>query len=833
MVDEILGGVQEAFTTDFDDMSWHGGLLAFAELCRRGVLPAAYLEEVVPVIAKGLAFDWSKGTYSVGAHVRDAASYVCWSLARAYDAADIEPHVYRLSVTLVITSLFDREVNVRRAASAAFQECVGRLGNFPHGIDLVTTMDFFSLSSLKSSYLEVAPKVAQFEAYRPSMLSALVETKLSHWDTAVRQCAAGALGELAVLEVQYMHENVFPVLLERVVDPTVAIRHGALLGIVHLIRRLPMESWTKEELSDIAEIVVRLDAARLFRSRGGEYIREACCLILSACADVQLPLPELVTFTKISGEKGRAKTHKKVQEFYEDTWKNILEWVQRSATDSFSKYAQVYYREYDPAFHSKVLAKIMEGCGPGNPLERRGFLSAAGGVPPSWLMAKDVSDDTYYYYQQLMKVLQEAALVDPTSDAELADAETRRNAVYSIGGILSKLPDGATVDRQWFADVSGTLLHSIQDYAVDKRGDVGSFVRLATLEIFPLVVQKGLTLSVCSDAIFLKFLKAVIRCAMEKLDKVRAAAVRTAQRLLGDCDWLSLFPESDERREIQFCQQLIQETAKEVVDISSPQLILSALAPPLLESCPVVFSYSVMEGLIVSAGDLSEHIRRPATGVLRDSFRGSSATETVSERQARLSRYLVEIGEGYVHCERVLVPLSRALDICVNDAVFALSCQMRVVEILRAELRHYATTIQVLLPLTSLLATMGRCGDPAAREATWKLLLTMIASRYPKVRGKVATEFYTSLLVLSSTGETAGVDAERCHRAMEHLSKVQWDGSDAGKIRSARNALYEILDIAPSAKVEGDTEMTSVKANNSSKAAVAGSYLHLVREAGY
>ena len=39
------------------------------------------------------------------------------------------------------------QVNCRRAASAAFQESVGRLGNFPHGIDIVAAADYFSLAS--------------------------------------------------------------------------------------------------------------------------------------------------------------------------------------------------------------------------------------------------------------------------------------------------------------------------------------------------------------------------------------------------------------------------------------------------------------------------------------------------------------------------------------------------------------------------------------------------------------------------------------------------------------------------------------------------------------
>jgi hypothetical protein len=58
--------------------------------------------------------------------VRDATSYVLWSLARAHDPKTLAPYASDLARRLVTVALFDREVHIRRAASAAFQEHVGR-----------------------------------------------------------------------------------------------------------------------------------------------------------------------------------------------------------------------------------------------------------------------------------------------------------------------------------------------------------------------------------------------------------------------------------------------------------------------------------------------------------------------------------------------------------------------------------------------------------------------------------------------------------------------------------------------------------------------------------
>ena len=168
--DEIVGAVLVLLSVIKHDSTWHGGCLALAELARRGLLLPNRLPEAVPRCMEALTYDVRRGAHSIGAHVRDAAAYVCWAFARAYAPDVFEPFVCQLAPALLTVSCFDREVNCRRAAAAAFQESVGRIGTFPHGIEIVNKADYFSLGSRSRAVLEVSRFICQFEEYRRPMI---------------------------------------------------------------------------------------------------------------------------------------------------------------------------------------------------------------------------------------------------------------------------------------------------------------------------------------------------------------------------------------------------------------------------------------------------------------------------------------------------------------------------------------------------------------------------------------------------------------------------------------------------------------------------------------
>lgn len=133
------------------------------------------------IAQQALYFDIRKGAHSIGSNVRDAAAYVLWALARAQDASSLSSHAVKLAQSLVCVSLFDRDVSIRRAASAAFQEHVGRMvrhryvfyssgtltiplrvqGLFARGIDVLRKTDFYSVSIRRNAFLTAAPQVAE------------------------------------------------------------------------------------------------------------------------------------------------------------------------------------------------------------------------------------------------------------------------------------------------------------------------------------------------------------------------------------------------------------------------------------------------------------------------------------------------------------------------------------------------------------------------------------------------------------------------------------------------------------------------------------------------
>lgn len=180
--DEVVGTVIEMMSPLEQHEAWHGACLAIAELAKRGLLLPYRLTAMTPLLLQALVYDEMKGCMSVGQHIRDAACYMSWAFARAYNPQDLAPFVDQIAGGLLVTTVFDREINCRRAASAAFQESVGRLGNFPHGIDILTVADFFTVGVRTNSYLEISEFISQYDEYKLPLIGEFCFWKIFDFD---------------------------------------------------------------------------------------------------------------------------------------------------------------------------------------------------------------------------------------------------------------------------------------------------------------------------------------------------------------------------------------------------------------------------------------------------------------------------------------------------------------------------------------------------------------------------------------------------------------------------------------------------------------------------
>ncbi|CAJ0754798.1 11862_t:CDS:2, partial [Entrophospora sp. SA101] len=132
----------------------------------------------------------------------------------SYAPEVLAPHVPELANSLVVASVFDCEVNVRRASSATFQENVRRLGIFPHGIEIITMADYFTVGNRVNAFLEISVKIAKLLQY-------LIGTKL---------LCSKALYNSAFLDINYMVNNVLHLLIPQVLSHDMHTRHGGLLA---------------------------------------------------------------------------------------------------------------------------------------------------------------------------------------------------------------------------------------------------------------------------------------------------------------------------------------------------------------------------------------------------------------------------------------------------------------------------------------------------------------------------------------------------------------------------------------------------------------------------
>ncbi|KAL7418710.1 hypothetical protein Q5752_006393 [Cryptotrichosporon argae] len=479
---------------------WHGVCLAIAEMARRGLLDAEAVGEAVGWVLKALTFDLRRASHSIGSNVRDAAAYVLWSLSRACPPATLAPFAESIATALVCVAVFDREVGVRRAASAAFQEGVGRLGLYPEGIDVLTKTDFYSVSVRRVAFTAAVPAVAVHATYRRAMRSHLHHITLRHWDSAMRTLSARALRALLDLGPEDTDDAIGREMAQ-LASLDAACVHGALVALTKVCGMLRPDD---ERRGQIFAALNDVRPAALVTHAAAEVIQAACELIAAS----------------LSPNVAVAAGTQAVLDRYTETA------CRRREGEVHEALAAAYGRVSELRNASGDVARLIGDLSSIRAAQKQAAALCLGHVRYALCAAS------------LPRAVD--ALLAQLAAGTKADIGTRRYVIRSLADIACRedLPVAST------GRIFDALVNGLDDYSTDQRGDVGSWVRVVAVRAIARVTvhvsaQARLTAApapatpvaagarAIDQPAFERAVGGMARLAAEKLEVVRAAVGAT------------------------------------------------------------------------------------------------------------------------------------------------------------------------------------------------------------------------------------------------------------------------------------------------------------------
>ncbi|KAI3650089.1 hypothetical protein MP228_005721 [Amoeboaphelidium protococcarum] len=556
MQTEVIEMVLQLFTDSLqdDDDTMQGACLAIGELVRRKVLQSAdHVQKCIPLLIKCLHFEKLKSIRYVGQAVRDAACYACWSFGRcpvlgAKDDDQMRATLLTVLSHLFAVAVFDREINVRRAASAAFQELYGRYGGVDFGHDLIKFCNFYSTSDRKKCFQRFYSALLENDQIREQFYVKMM-SMVTHWDVQVRRDVMVAVGSFTCSYAYIMANHAVLDLLSKVSSPLIAERHGSLLAIAAIMQQMvdfeELAYYITEEVgAQLLNVPVRLltEHRSYFTDSECGMFLEALSQFIDSIMNLQPP-----PFTE-----QRQTFRDCLQYGLQHPNREVKEWCAKA-------YGQnLFYPDYLTMEDYNMKLKDTNT----SINERMGFALVC---KYKKVACKDYFDEifsalsspifTFMYLHQhqlsgdqveLLEVCVQSIFGFCTNCCAEQYYELWNGHWSTV--TCSKLFTSLTIEL-----LQDILNSTLDNYTADHRGDVGSKVRLESLHSMSRFVD---ALSCCTA----KSIRAldwtwiatkVIRLCVERIDSVRLAARQTLITLSKHC-WLK-FDQKQQLHEI--CSQ--------------------------------------------------------------------------------------------------------------------------------------------------------------------------------------------------------------------------------------------------------------------------------------
>ena len=663
--------LQKRSLAGVNGLRWHGLVLVLSQLLYRRAPPVAQLPQVIDALLLALAFEQrSSSGISTGGNVRDAACFGIWALARKYttdklcsldvsaigEAIPSTSILQTLAVRLMTAAACDPSGNIRRGASAALQELIGRHPDtVVEGIRLVQTVDYHAVALRSRALEQVAVEAASLDTlYWEATVNDILSWRgINGANVDSRRLAARALGLLAEAREVPGAERLAEVLLQsfHVMDGSdVKCRHGIFLAAAAILRA----SKKFESTSDVLNLRSKLLQFWGFLAESSipkEHITsrilrpdltvEAVCILMSALASFcghgdqrsEPPPPRILKHcvvllqlclshrSKLTlGSATMASKDLSLIMPMEERSSVLLQWIRQAEMGQSANAGSI------------------------------GYLRALGAI----CEAKACREEDC---ERIKKVIVSVLNANPSIEIKIA-------ALQSLKGVLvlgSKLPTVLIVSLAHRIEVMDQTvvdaLHScLDDYTTDQRGDVGSLVRLEAIEAVRTAFRSG---SLRTSAFAKPLVSMLCTLAAEKLDKCRFQAWGCLSEFFEQPPALTaafdaklqpaVVASGSDESDIRGKREAVvtQRSFADLSGVSSVVYFESLLSMSYLQD----YQASVLKGLVSSIGSGSESVMIASRGAL------TSFLERLDVKQrASIFNGLESVLRTYQTVERLLIP---------------------------------------------------------------------------------------------------------------------------------------------------------------------------------
>jgi hypothetical protein len=675
---------------------------------------------------------------------------------------------------------------------------VGRQGQFPHGIDILTKCDYFAVGQIQNCYLNLSLFIAQFDEYQIQLIDHLIEHKFNHWDASIRELCSQSMFKLAQLCPDHIAFEILPKILESSLSIDLNTRHGAILVLGELIHSL-CESQTpnigkyfpNELISKLKEVLGKIFDDKYFKGSGGELIRPAVCLLVR-----KLSISSIFQYKETFDQTFLDDCEKfliQCIEYVKDT-------VQIAAVDALPYFCHLHFLKHENSWIQdfKIVDLFVESSRvTSKECVRSGYCLALGNLPAELLRCnsnfKRIAEELMLASRWITGPIT-ASESQTNKENEAGWVLARRDSISALTNLLGKIQSKEDfvsfhLSSDLIMQMFECFFHGLNDYSIDSKGDSGSKVRGVSMQavenLTELVSKHNLSEFTNNEQLIIRIFAGIMQQAVERIDRTRSMAGKTFMNLLYN-EYLNI-------EKFHFAlpiKTVFTKAECERIDWNLAQITLPMFAK--LFSLPD-FQTNLLTGFVYSIGSLTESLVKSATSSFLKQLQLFSKNDKQTYKM--LIAKLLELCKKHIKNERLGFSLVKAVDLVIQndflDSNLTDNSQYPN-EFLTVFLENVKTTrdMSKLNAYVDVFCDMIQFEQDRVRERALSQLMIMLCHQFAIIRKNTAAKLFESLINYPDLFDTSE-DNDQC---VLLLTDTLWDQM-VDKIRPIRNQICDLLKV--------------------------------------